>query len=116
MTSRAVWRLKDMKQSISDIRSLLAGKSLKELRDHRPMKAAFERFLEILSEASRHVPDEWKVDFPQIPWRQISDLGNFLRHGYDKVNLDIIWSIYQDDLDALERAVDALLDRHQAAK
>jgi uncharacterized protein with HEPN domain len=104
MSSRAIWRLKDVKQSISDVRSLLAGKSLQELRNDRPMKAAFERFLEILSEASRHIPDDWKSDFPQIPWRQISDLGNFLRHGYDKVNLDVLWSIYQHDLDALEHA------------
>jgi uncharacterized protein with HEPN domain len=50
---------------------------------------------------------------PQIPWRQVADLGNFLRHGYDKVNLDVLWSIYENDLDVLEHAIDTLLERHQ---
>jgi uncharacterized protein with HEPN domain len=112
MTRRAVLRLKDIKEAISDVRLLLAGTSIQTLRDHRPTRAAFERFLEILSEASRHIPDEWKADFPQIPWRQIADLGNFLRHGYDKVNLEELWSIYENDLEALEHAIDTLLERH----
>jgi uncharacterized protein with HEPN domain len=111
MGSRVVWRLKDMKQAISDIRLLLADKSLSTLNNDRYTQAAFERFLERLSEASKHVPETWKAEFSQIPWRQVSDLGNFLRHGYDKVDLQVLWSIYENDLDALEHVVDALTER-----
>ena len=111
MGSRVVWRLKDMKQAISDIRLVLADKSLPALRNDRYTQAAFERFLERLSEASRHVPEAWKADFAQIPWRQVSDLGNFIRHGYDKVDHEVLSSIYENDLDALEHVVDALTER-----
>jgi uncharacterized protein with HEPN domain len=113
MGSRVVWRLKDMKQAIADIRLSLADKSLPALRKDRKTQAAFERFLERLSEASRHVPEAWKAEFSQIPWRQVSDLGNFIRHGYDKVDLEVLWSIYENDLDALEHVVDALTERAQ---
>jgi uncharacterized protein with HEPN domain len=97
MSSRAIWRLKDVKQSISDVRSLLAGKSLQELRNDRVMKAAFERFLEILSEASRHIPQAIKAQEPAIPWQRVADLGNRLRRAYHDTNPEIIWNIAQND-------------------
>lgn len=78
MNSRALYRVRDIKASIVHIRSLLAGKSFDEMYSNAVVRAAFERFLEILSEASRSVPAEWKTQFgPAVPWRQIADLGNF---------------------------------------
>jgi uncharacterized protein with HEPN domain len=115
MASRVYWRLKDIKKAISAIRKLLSGKSLSEVQHDEDAQAAFERYLERLSEASRHIPTEWTVEFPQIPWRQIADLGNFLRHGYDKVDLGVLWAIYENDLDALEPVVDQLLERAESS-
>jgi uncharacterized protein with HEPN domain len=40
-----------------------------------------------------------------VPWRQIRDLGNLLRHAYDKVDLEIIWRTVTDDLPPLRNAV-----------
>ena len=74
-------------------------------------RAAFERFLEILSEASRHIPDDLKEEFSEIPWRQVADLGNFIRHVYHKVDMEVLWSIYENDLDPLENVVRKLIER-----
>jgi uncharacterized protein with HEPN domain len=77
------------------------------------MRAAFERFLEIISEASRHIPDDWKAQFgPDVPWREVATLGNVLRHIYQRVELTSLWRIYSKDLATLEAAVDAMLARH----
>ena len=40
-----------------------------------------------------------------VPWRQVRDLGNLLRHAYDKVDLEIIWQTITDDLPPLKTAV-----------
>jgi uncharacterized protein with HEPN domain len=111
MTDRTYWRLTDMKTAIRDIRELLAGKEFRVLLSDRPIRAAFERYLEILSEASRHVPDDWKSEFFQVPWRQVADLGNHVRHAYHRIDLEILWSMYTSELDALEVVVDELIDR-----
>lgn len=112
MTDRAIFRLHDMRQSINDIRALLQGRSLDVLYSDRPTRAAFERFLEILSEASRTVPEEWKAEVaPELPWRRLADLGNHIRHAYHKIDVEILWNIYENEMDALERAVDAMLAR-----
>jgi len=111
MNERVYWRLRDMKAAISDIRALLSGSNIDVLVSNRPTRAAFERFLEILSEASRHIPEQSKAEFPEIPWRQVADLGNFIRHAYHQIDLEVLWSIYKNDLDAIERTVDVLIAR-----
>ncbi len=102
-----------MKKSIVEISALLQGKSFDDMYREPVTRAAFERFLEILSEASRHVPDEWKAEHgPSIPWRRVADLGNHIRHAYHRLDAQILWSIYEDDLGALELAVDSMLASH----
>ena len=111
MSSRAYWRVTDMQSAISEIRKLLEGKSVNSLMSDAATRAAFERFLEILSEASRHIPDDLKEEFSEIPWRQVADLGNFIRHVYHKVDIEVLWSIYENDLDPLENVVGKLIER-----
>jgi uncharacterized protein with HEPN domain len=51
------------------------------------LRLGIERCLEIISEASRHLPEEFKQKYAEIPWRHVADIGNRLRHGYDTVNV-----------------------------
>ena len=106
MKDRTLYRLKDVVEAIDQIESLLRGKDHEALVEDKITKAAFERFLEILSEASRHIPDDMKAIRPDIPWRRISDIGNHLRHAYDRVDSAILWEIYASgELSTLRSAV-----------
>lgn len=67
------------------------------------------RCLEIISEASRRLEPEVLERRPGLPWRQIRDIGNTLRHGYDAVLPDRIWRVLEHDLEALLAAVKAEL-------
>jgi uncharacterized protein with HEPN domain len=113
MPDRVFWRLGDMKKAILDIRQLLSGKSVEVLASDNVTRAAFERFLEVLSEASRHVPDDSRAEFSHIKWRQIADLGNVIRHIYHRIDLGILWAIYENDLEPLEKVVDVLIARFE---
>lgn len=73
------------------------------------LRAALERFFEIISEASRHVPAEWRAAHPHIPWKQIAGIGNILRHAYDGIDVDTLLNATTTDLDVLEQALDAFL-------
>jgi uncharacterized protein with HEPN domain len=113
LSSRPFHRLEHIKESIGHIRSLLAGKSEDDLREDRVARAALERFLEIISEASRHVPAEWKAaEGSSIPWSRIASFGNILRHVYEQVDVGVLWAVYVDDLDPLEAAIDAMIAAH----
>jgi uncharacterized protein with HEPN domain len=59
------------------------------------MQRAVERGLEIISEASRHVPADLKALTPDIPWRQIAAIGNLLRHEYQRADIAATWNIIE---------------------
>ncbi|HEY6633545.1 MAG TPA: HepT-like ribonuclease domain-containing protein [Rhizobiaceae bacterium] len=94
MNDRTIYRLQDIMDAIDQIDGLLEGKTFEDAQADRVLRAAFERFLEILSEASRHIPDELKQLEPDVPWRRIGDIGNHLRHAYQRVDAEILWNLY----------------------
>jgi uncharacterized protein with HEPN domain len=62
-------RLRHILHSIEEIQGLLADASQQEFADNRLLCLAVERLLEIVCEASRHIPAEAKERTPEIPWR-----------------------------------------------
>jgi uncharacterized protein with HEPN domain len=110
MNRRETLRAEHIKNCIVQIRSLLAGRTVESLDSDVVAWAALERFFEIISEASRHISSETKDRYgPDVAWRPIADLGNHLRHVYERVQLKVLWNVYLNDLDALEGVVDAIL-------
>lgn len=98
--------------AIADFRDLIGEHSVEEISADKMRRYAAERCVEIISEASRRIPAEWKVAFSEIPWPQIANIGNIIRHSYENVNPDIIVGLRGQHLDDLERAILALLDQH----
>lgn len=69
---------------------------------------AVARNLEIIGEASRQLPEEFKRAHAEIPWAQIGGLRNRIVHDYFGLDLEIIWEITQHDLPELEKQVHTL--------
>jgi uncharacterized protein with HEPN domain len=57
--------------------------------------------VEIVGEAARAVSDATRQRYPTVAWRQIVGTRDRLIHGYEAVDLDILWSIVTIDLPAL---------------
>ena len=102
-------RLIDIRDAISGIDALTRAASFTDYVKSWAMQRAVERGLEIISEASRHIPDEMRAMAPEIPWRQIAAIGNLLRHEYQRTDNLAVWNIVTDHLPALRNAVDRLI-------
>jgi len=102
-------RLRDIEEAIEKIDRFLNGKSFDDFKHDALVHDAVVRNLEIISEASRHVPPPIKDKAPQIPWREIADFGNVLRHGYEGVHDPILWATIQRDLPPLLATIHVLL-------
>ncbi len=109
-------RLHDMIEAITAIERYIAGKDLEDYRRDPMLRDAVERNLERLSEASRHVPDALKALRRDTPWRAIADIGNVLRHAYDRVNERIVWNTLVNELPRLKAAVEVLLRQIEATR
>jgi uncharacterized protein with HEPN domain len=112
---RAPLALYHMLDAIDDFLDIVGTTDAAGLADDRMRRYAAERCVEIISEASRRIPDEWKAEHPSIPWSDIAGIGNILRHDYEDVNLDIIVRLRGPSLQQLKSAVTTLLDEHDPA-
>jgi uncharacterized protein with HEPN domain len=64
---------------------------------------AVTRCLEIISEASRRLPE---ARHPSIAWRDIAGAGNIYRHDYEDVAAQQVWDTVQIDLPQLRAVVE----------
>ena len=102
-------RLQDIAGAVAKIDRFVAGKTFEDFSTDALVHDAVVRNLEIISEASRHIPNGIKARLAHIAWREIADFGNVLRHGYEAVSDAILWSTIERDLPVLRAAIEALL-------
>ena len=67
------------------------------------------RRLEIIGEAVKSLPADWKDSHPEVEWRQIARMRDLLIHRYFSVDLDLTWTMARNDVPALAQEVNALL-------
>jgi uncharacterized protein with HEPN domain len=105
--------LRQMRDAARRAVEIARSLSREELKSDQVETLALTRLLEILGEAARRVPDDLRAEHGTIPWRQIVGTRNRLIHGYDRVDLDILWTIVRDQLPGLVEQLDAVLDRRE---
>jgi uncharacterized protein with HEPN domain len=103
-------RLTDIVEAIERIKLVVQDLALETFENDWRRRWLVERGLEVISEASRHLPDELKARHPYIPWRKIAGIGNILRHDYESVSAPVIWKLVAEDLPVLEQACRQELD------
>ena len=96
------------------IEDFTLGMSFEQFREDPKTVAAVERKFLVIGEAAVRLGREAPFIVADVPWRQIRELGNLLRHAYDKVDLEIIWQTITDDLPPLKAAVLKALQSPQA--
>jgi uncharacterized protein with HEPN domain len=111
-SERAPLELYEIEEAAQRLRHVLGHRSAETLEADFVLRAAAERFVEIISEASRRVDPAWKSEHPEVPWRRIGGIGNVLRHEYRQVKMDVIVGLRDADLQVLESAVARLLQKY----
>jgi uncharacterized protein with HEPN domain len=102
-------RLQDILRSTTRIETLVEGLSLDQFSGDEMRRMAAERYLEIICEAARRLPDHVKQEETAIDWRAMVDFGNRLRHAYHATDVTVIWEIIETHLPPLKAFVDRRL-------
>jgi len=91
-------RLQHMQDHALEAVDMIGGRSRSDLDQERMLELALVRLIEIIGEAAAKVSEGTQAKYPNIPWREIIDMRNRLVHGYDSVDLNILWDTIEIDL------------------
>jgi uncharacterized protein with HEPN domain len=76
--------------------------------DPRTQDAVIRNF-EVIGEAAKRIPEQYRQAQPEIPWRELSGLRDVLIHQYEGVSIAEIWRIIEKDLETLRKVIKTIL-------
>lgn len=87
------------------IEDFISGMDFDAFREDPKTIAAVERKLLVISEAAVRLGEDAIAFCPDQPWHKIRATGNWLRHAYDRIDLETVWGTIKRDLPPLKAAV-----------
>jgi uncharacterized protein with HEPN domain len=97
--------LEDIEASCQKIDRFVEGYSFDEfLRDERTFDAVL-RNLEVIGEAVKHLPEDFRQQHADIEWRAIAGMRDILSHAYFALDLEVLWNVVQVEVPALLSAI-----------
>ena len=95
------FRLNDIQDSAEKILRYVHGMDFDTfIQDELTIDAVIRNF-EIIGEAARYIPDEFRASHPHIDWQNMADMRNRLIHGYSDLSMDIVWNTIVNHLPPL---------------
>jgi uncharacterized protein with HEPN domain len=83
------------------------------MQDTRTQDAVIRNF-EVIGEAAKKVPTEYRAAHPSIPWQLMAGFRDVLIHGYEGVDLGRVWATATQSLPEVRESIAVLLPPLQA--
>jgi uncharacterized protein with HEPN domain len=106
--------IRDCLAEIAILHDIAARMTLATFRADPIVRRAAAYAIQTISEAVRHLPDDWLADYPTEPWGQIKGIGNRIRHEYFRLDDTLLWEVMTTDIHALRTVLEAMLTRYAA--
>lgn len=91
----------DIIDSLDKIQSYVVGFTEPVFEKDSIIQDAVIRRLEIIGEATKNVPPDFREKYPTIPWRSLAGLRDVVIHQYFGVSIAMIWKVTQVDIPIL---------------
>jgi uncharacterized protein with HEPN domain len=99
-----------------DIAQFINGLDQGQFKADSLTHAATKYQLTIIGEAVNRLSKEFREKHPTMPWKEIAGMRDRLIHGYDKVNLDLVWLVVTTEVPKLRQALEPLVPDEDSAK
>jgi len=67
------------------------------------------RALEIIGEATKKIPENIRANYSNIPWKSIAGIRDKLIHGYDNIDLNLVWETVDQQIPYLKHQFQKIL-------
>lgn len=103
--------LEHIASRIARIERATSNVDLAGFLSNEDLRAAVERYIEVIGEAAGKLSQATRRLAPEVPWGQVIGARNVIIHGYAEIEPDRIWAIVKEHLPSLRDAVDRLQQR-----
>ena len=108
MNEYAVY-LRDIIDNIERVQRFIADISYDEFARDDLRNYGVVRCLEIIGEATKHLPEKLRNQHPEIPWRSTTGTRDVVAHAYASINLHKVWQTAKYELPALMQPIQNIL-------
>lgn len=109
MTKEPAIFLQHILESIELIQKRVENVTYDEFADDIDLQDMVIRRLEIIGEAVRNLPKEFREAHANIAWRNPADMRSVLIHGYLDVDLEVVWDTITKDLPPFKEQIEKLV-------
>jgi uncharacterized protein with HEPN domain len=102
--------LQDMLEAARRILLYIESIDFEQFREDYKTQDAVLRNLEVLGEAAKNIPDDFRKEYPDLPWTDMARTRDRLIHHYFGVNLDVVWGIAELELPDVVTKLVAILE------
>jgi uncharacterized protein with HEPN domain len=101
--------VRDILNAIESIESFITGMEYEAFSSDDKTVSAVIRKLEVIGEAVKQLPDDFRTEYPDIPWKQIAGMRDKLIHFYFGVDPLIVWQTVKNRLPELKAVMENAL-------
>lgn len=84
-----------------DIRDFIADLTREKFMGSRLVQSAVIRQLEVIGEAAKRLSTDFRDRHASIPWTAIAGMRDRLIHGYDDIDVEVVWAVASNEVPAL---------------
>lgn len=90
--------IQDILDSITKIEQYMENSTKDDFLENTQIQDAVLRRLEIIGEAVKNIPRDFRDKYPDIRWKNIAGMRDVLIHEYSGVNLHRVWKVAREDI------------------
>jgi uncharacterized protein with HEPN domain len=101
--------IEDILDAMDKAESMLSGADFETFEEDYQLNFAVVRALEIIGEATKRLPESIRSQYPEIPWKDMAGMRDRIIHGYDAVNLRIVWETVKRRIPEIKPRIQQIL-------
>ena len=101
--------LTDILEAAQAITKFCESVRFEQFEGNDMLRSAVLQKLIVVGEAASHMPDQYRIEHPDIPWLDMIAFRNFAVHEYFAVNWQIVWDTAKEDIPLIEKQIKELL-------